>query len=127
MAWRGRHRWVGCRGRSSTAKSTAIGIRLHALANNFTWKWLTEWVSVAEMSSKQDSNCVVADGYAAVGYNNVHIDDCWMAMQRDGDGTRSDCSAQTLHNAGKLVANHTRFPSGIANLAKYVRLSLKSC
>ena len=123
MAWWERRRWVGCHGRSSTAKSTAWDIRLHALVNSCTWKWLIEWVSAREVFSRQDTNSAVADGYAAVGYNDVHIDDCWMAMQRDANGTCSDLFPSTTPNAGKLVSNQTRFPSGIANLAKYVYLS----
>ena len=53
---------------------------------------------------------LVADGYLAAGYNFVNIDDCWPEFQRSSDG--------------KLVANRTRFPSGIAALAKYVCLIL---
>ncbi|CAJ0582512.1 unnamed protein product, partial [Mesorhabditis spiculigera] len=42
---------------------------------------------------------LVNDGYMAVGYKNIHIDDCWMEMERDSRGV--------------LVANRTRFPSGM--------------
>ncbi|CAJ0939765.1 unnamed protein product, partial [Mesorhabditis belari] len=48
------------------------------------------------------------DGYSAAGYKNVHVDDCWMEMTRDQTGT--------------LIANRTRFPSGMKALAKYVSL-----
>ena len=47
-----------------------------------------------------------ADGYLAVGYDTIHIDDCWEEWNRSVDG--------------KLVANRTRFPSGINGLSKYV-------
>ena len=68
-------------------------------------------------------NSAVTDGYAAVGYNDVHIDDCWMAKRRDANGTCSDLFLSTTPNAGELIANQTRFPSGIVNLTKYVYLS----
>uniref|UniRef100_A0AC34FXS2 Alpha-galactosidase n=1 Tax=Panagrolaimus sp. ES5 TaxID=591445 RepID=A0AC34FXS2_9BILA len=52
------------------------------------------------------------DGYKDVGYEYIHIDDCWMSMQRD--------------RAGRLTANATRFPHGIKWLADYVHnLGLK--
>jgi hypothetical protein len=48
-----------------------------------------------------------ADGYLAVGYQSIHIDDCWMQWRRDAQG--------------RLLANQTRFPSGMPALADYVR------
>lgn len=51
------------------------------------------------------------DGYKDVGYEFVHIDDCWMSMQRDP--------------AGRLTANSTRFPHGIKWLADHVSGKLK--
>ncbi|EPB74214.1 hypothetical protein ANCCEY_06703 [Ancylostoma ceylanicum] len=47
------------------------------------------------------------DGFLEAGYNRVHIDDCWMERSRD--------------KHGRLVADLKRFPSGIKELAKYVR------
>jgi hypothetical protein len=41
-----------------------------------------------------------------VGYNRVHIDDCWAAMDRSANGS--------------LVPDPTRFPNGIDGLAQYV-------
>ncbi|KAK6015164.1 alpha-galactosidase [Ostertagia ostertagi] len=49
---------------------------------------------------------MVTDGFLAAGYNRVHIDDCWMEKERD--------------KAGRLVADHQRFPSGIKKLSKYM-------
>ncbi|MFH4981929.1 hypothetical protein AB6A40_008638 [Gnathostoma spinigerum] len=46
------------------------------------------------------------DGYLDAGYEYIHIDDCWMELKRSPDGL--------------LVANRTRFPSGIAFLRNYV-------
>ena len=49
---------------------------------------------------------LVADGYLAAGYNYVNMDDCWPEKERTTDG--------------KIIANRTRFPSGMEGLAKYV-------
>ena len=49
---------------------------------------------------------MVSEGYQAVGYEYVNIDDCWPEMERDKDG--------------KLVADKERFPSGIKALSRYV-------
>lgn len=49
---------------------------------------------------------LVEDGFLAVGYNRVHIDDCWMERARD--------------KKGRLAADHKRFPGGIKSLAKYM-------
>ncbi|KAK0131604.1 Alpha-N-acetylgalactosaminidase [Merluccius polli] len=46
------------------------------------------------------------DGWRELGYEYVMIDDCWMSMQRGSDG--------------RLQPDPTRFPGGIANLAKYI-------
>ncbi|KIH57955.1 hypothetical protein ANCDUO_11849 [Ancylostoma duodenale] len=52
---------------------------------------------------------LVSDGFLEAGYNRVHIDDCWMEKSREH---------------GRLVADRKRFPSGMKNLAKYVRYTL---
>ena len=49
---------------------------------------------------------LVEDGYKAVGYEYINIDDCWMARSRDSNN--------------KLYADPKRFPSGIKGLAEYV-------
>jgi len=54
---------------------------------------------------------LVQDGYRDAGYVSVHIDDCWESRDRDTNG--------------RLVANQTRFPSGIKSLAEYVNLKIK--
>ena len=51
---------------------------------------------------------IVKDGYKAVGYEYVSIDDCWLARERDSQG--------------RLQADPQRFPSGIKALADYVRI-----
>jgi len=49
---------------------------------------------------------LVSDGYAAVGYTQVNIDDCWPAKQRNAQG--------------QLVADPIRFPHGIKWLSDYM-------
>uniref|UniRef100_A0A0N4ZQE9 Alpha-galactosidase n=1 Tax=Parastrongyloides trichosuri TaxID=131310 RepID=A0A0N4ZQE9_PARTI len=51
-------------------------------------------------------DALVEDGYKDVGYEYVHIDDCWMEKNRDKNG--------------KLVSDKKRFPSGIPALADYM-------
>ncbi|KAL3115411.1 hypothetical protein niasHT_020084 [Heterodera trifolii] len=46
------------------------------------------------------------DGFREVGYQFVHIDDCWAEKARDSQG--------------RIVADPTRFPSGIRNLSDYM-------
>ncbi|KAL6740959.1 hypothetical protein Aduo_014262 [Ancylostoma duodenale] len=50
---------------------------------------------------------LVKGGYRDAGYKNVHVDDCWMARERD-------------RASGRLLADPTRFPSGIQNLSRYM-------
>lgn len=52
---------------------------------------------------------MVSNGYKAVGYEYVIIDDCWLEENRD-----------PITN--ELVADRKRFPSGIKTLADYVSL-----
>ena len=49
---------------------------------------------------------MVSEGYAAVGYEYVIIDDCWLAHERD--------------SKGRLQPDPDRFPNGIKALADYV-------
>jgi alpha-galactosidase len=55
---------------------------------------------------RAEADALVGTGLADAGYRYVNLDDCWAAPQR-GAG-------------GELVADPTRFPSGIAALADYV-------
>lgn len=52
------------------------------------------------------ADLVVNEGYAAVGYEYINIDDCWLEKNR---GPR-----------GELVPDRKRFPRGMKNLADYV-------
>ncbi|KAK7086452.1 hypothetical protein SK128_004219 [Halocaridina rubra] len=49
---------------------------------------------------------LVSQGYAALGYNIVSLDDCWLDDERDADG--------------KLQPDAARFPSGLKGLADFL-------
>ena len=57
----------------------------------------------------QMADIIVSEGYQAAGYNMISLDDCWLAQDRDAQD--------------RLQPDSTRFPSGIAALADYVRHS----
>ena len=48
------------------------------------------------------------NGYLAVGYNGIHIDDCWMRLKPARDAQ------------GQLVPDPSRFPSGFKALGDYM-------
>jgi hypothetical protein len=52
------------------------------------------------------TDLVVSEGYSAVGYEYINVDDCWLEKNR---GPR-----------GELVADRRRFPSGMKALSTYV-------
>lgn len=52
------------------------------------------------------TDLVVSEGYAAVGYEYINVDDCWLEKNR---GPRNE-----------LVADRKRFPSGMKALSNYV-------
>lgn len=52
------------------------------------------------------ADIVVAEGYAAVGYEYINVDDCWLEKDRDFNG--------------QLVPDKQRFPYGMKSLADYV-------
>ncbi|XP_059479744.1 alpha-N-acetylgalactosaminidase-like [Neocloeon triangulifer] len=52
------------------------------------------------------ADLLVSQGYAAVGYDYINIDDCWLSKERDANG--------------RLQADPERFPYGIKDLAAYV-------
>jgi alpha-galactosidase len=54
---------------------------------------------------KSAADAMVSSGMAAVGYQYINIDDCWMAEERDEDG---------------VFAMDPHFPSGMKALADYV-------
>uniref|UniRef100_A0A1I8B4V6 Alpha-galactosidase n=1 Tax=Meloidogyne hapla TaxID=6305 RepID=A0A1I8B4V6_MELHA len=63
---------------------------------------------INEQLYKDMADKLVEGGYKDAGYVSVHVDDCWEARERDSNG--------------KLVANQTRFPSGIKSLADYMHV-----
>ena len=60
----------------------------------------------SERLFQQIADRMVSDGYLAVGYNIVAMDDCWLSKQRNNDG--------------KLAPDPDRFPSGMKALGDYV-------
>jgi hypothetical protein len=52
------------------------------------------------------TDLVVSEGYAAVGYEYINIDDCWLEKERS--------------YSGQLVPDRQRFPYGLQDLSDYV-------
>lgn len=52
------------------------------------------------------ADLVVSEGYAAIGYEYINVDDCWLEKSR---GPR-----------GELVPDRKRFPRGMKSLSDYV-------
>ena len=63
---------------------------------------------VNEALYRAQGDALVAGGYAAVGYDTIHIDDCWQQKTPPRDAS------------GKLVADPARFPNGIDGLSGYM-------
>jgi alpha-galactosidase len=61
---------------------------------------------VSEELIRETADAMVTNGMKAAGYQYVNIDDLWQAPQRDAQGN--------------ILADPTRFPSGIKVLADYV-------
>ncbi|KAI6212341.1 Alpha-galactosidase [Aphelenchoides besseyi] len=61
---------------------------------------------INEQLYKQHADRLVSDGYAAVGYDTIHVDDCWSERRRDA--------------WNRLVADRWRFPSGMWGLGNYL-------
>lgn len=68
--------------------------------------WNALGCAVTEKAVEANADVLVSSGMAALGYQYVDIDDCWMAPHRGSDG--------------RLVADPVRFPSGIKAIADYV-------
>jgi alpha-galactosidase len=67
--------------------------------------WNNFGCSPSETLLKGVADAMVSSGMSAVGYQYVNIDDCWMSG-RD--------------SSGNLIADASKFPSGIKSLADYV-------
>jgi alpha-galactosidase len=92
----------------STAWGKAEGDRQAQLALTPPMGW-NSWnkfaCNVSEQLIRETADAMVSSGMKAAGYQYVNIDDCWQ-VSRDAQGT--------------IVADPTRFPSGIKALADYV-------
>ncbi|XP_060647023.1 alpha-N-acetylgalactosaminidase-like isoform X1 [Drosophila nasuta] len=62
---------------------------------------------ISEALFKRTADLLVSEGYGALGYEYLIIDDCWMEPNRD---------AVTQ----KLVPHRTRFPGGMKTLSNYI-------
>ncbi|CAO1338699.1 unnamed protein product [Diamesa serratosioi] len=61
---------------------------------------------ISENLFRTMTDLVVSEGYAAVGYQYINVDDCWLEKNRG--------------SKGELVADRRRFPSGMRSLSDYV-------
>ena len=61
---------------------------------------------ISERLFMQMADTMVKDGWRDLGYEYVCVDDCWQANERAQDGT--------------IMANATRFPSGMKALGSYI-------
>lgn len=61
---------------------------------------------ISEALYKGQADALVARGFLSAGYNAIHLDDCFQASARDPA-------------TGQLLANSTRFPSGLPALGRY--------
>ncbi|XP_053736825.1 alpha-N-acetylgalactosaminidase-like [Synchiropus splendidus] len=61
---------------------------------------------ISENLFRDMADRLAEDGWRELGYEYVMIDDCWMSMQRD--------------EQGRLKPDPSRFPGGIATLARYL-------
>lgn len=97
---------------------------VHGLDNGLALKPPMGWLSWARFTcvtdcAKYPDTCIhedlykqmgeklIKDGYVELGYDIVAIDDCWSEYERDNETKR-------------LVADRTRFPSGIKALADWM-------
>ena len=92
--------------------STLVGLPSLALDNGLArtppmgWNsWNKYACGINETLIKQQADAMVSSGLKDAGYQYINLDDCWQSS-RDANGN--------------IVANPTRFPSGIASLANYV-------
>ncbi|GHO43513.1 alpha-galactosidase D [Ktedonospora formicarum] len=77
-----------------------------ALTPPMGWNsWNKFGCNVSEALIKQQADAMVSSGLKAAGYQYVNIDDCWQ-ISRD--------------SSGNIVADASKFPSGIKSLADYV-------
>ncbi|HEX7596866.1 MAG TPA: glycoside hydrolase family 27 protein [Polyangia bacterium] len=96
----------GTTGGGGTAAAGSTGSKVVGATPPMGWNsWNTFNCSPSESLIKGIADVMVSSGMATAGYEYVNIDDCWMSG-RDG--------------SGNLVADSSKFPSGMASLATYV-------
>ena len=101
-----------------------LQLKVHALDNGLALTPPMGWMSWLKYACNIDcvtypNECInehlyremvdhlVSDGYLALGYSTVNIDDCWSEKLREEEQPH------------RLVGNRNRFPSGIAELVNY--------
>jgi alpha-galactosidase len=96
----------GSAGAAGAAGAAGGGSTIVGATPPMGWNsWNNFGCSPSESLLKGVADVFVSSGMAAAGYKYVNIDDCWMSG-RD--------------SSGNLVADATKFPSGIKALADYV-------
>ncbi|XP_015377404.1 PREDICTED: alpha-N-acetylgalactosaminidase-like, partial [Diuraphis noxia] len=61
---------------------------------------------ISEKLFRTMTDLVISEGYAAVGYEYINVDDCWLDFARSYDG--------------RLQPDAKRFPRGMADLSEYI-------
>ncbi len=93
---------AACAGPHGPEKAGAL-----ALTPQMGWNsWNKFQGRVSEQLIRETADAMATNGMKAAGYQYVNIDDLWQAQQRDA--------------RGNILADPTRFPSGIKALADYV-------
>lgn len=92
---------------ASATRASAQKFQGLALTPPMGWNsWNTFACNVDEVLIREAADAIVASGMKESGYQYVVLDDCWEAMARD--------------NAGNLVADLNKFPSGMKVLGDYI-------
>jgi alpha-galactosidase len=91
---------------AALAQDTADRLAKNAPTPPMGWNsWNKFGCNVSDQLVREIADAMISSGMKAAGYQYVNIDDCWQ-VSRDAQGN--------------IVADSTRFPSGIKALADYV-------
>ncbi|PIO73377.1 alpha-galactosidase [Teladorsagia circumcincta] len=99
--------------RNNRANDVEFKLRNLGLTNDRGYILKDLWSNAPMVNASPDDMvrfrvpATVVGGYRDAGYVSVHVDDCWMGRERD-------------RATGRLIADPSRFPSGMRNLARYV-------
>ncbi|SIR80342.1 glycoside hydrolase family 27 protein [Williamsia sterculiae] len=100
---------VGCDGVDDPRHLGGTGVAVPGLPSTPPMGW-NSWNSfgcgINESMIRAQADALVSSGMAAAGYRYVVVDDCWYTPARDSNG--------------RLQADPTRFPSGMAALGAYL-------